>query len=79
MVFGHEFLGIIINKVHKAHKVNKFHPAVHALHKQSATMITMLATPVLTHLQVSGHLQIVLCYTVNICDLTQDLWIMGRS
>ncbi|KAI6029961.1 hypothetical protein BKA83DRAFT_4489870 [Pisolithus microcarpus] len=50
-VFGHEFLGVIIDEAHKARKLNKFHQAVHALRKQSATMIAMSATPVLTHLQ----------------------------
>ncbi|KAI6041178.1 hypothetical protein EDC04DRAFT_2893393 [Pisolithus marmoratus] len=50
-VFGHEFLRLIIDEAHKARKFNKFHQAVHALCKQSATMIAMSATPVMTHLQ----------------------------
>ncbi|KAI6116603.1 P-loop containing nucleoside triphosphate hydrolase protein [Pisolithus croceorrhizus] len=50
-VFGHEFLGLIIDEAHKARKFNKFHQAVHALRKQSAMMIAMSATPVMTHLQ----------------------------
>ncbi|KAI6011505.1 hypothetical protein EDC04DRAFT_2609856 [Pisolithus marmoratus] len=50
-VFGHEFLRLIIDEAHKAHKFNKFHQAVHALCKQSATMIVMSVTPVMTHLQ----------------------------
>ncbi|KAI5984880.1 P-loop containing nucleoside triphosphate hydrolase protein [Pisolithus albus] len=52
-VFGQEFLGLIVNEAHKARKFNKFHQAVHALREQSATMIAMSATPVMTHLQSS--------------------------
>ncbi|KAI5982172.1 P-loop containing nucleoside triphosphate hydrolase protein [Pisolithus albus] len=50
-VFGQEFLGLIVDEAHKARKFNKFHQAVHALREQSATMIAMSATPVMTHLQ----------------------------
>ncbi|KAI6008989.1 P-loop containing nucleoside triphosphate hydrolase protein [Pisolithus microcarpus] len=50
-VFGHKFLGLIVDEAHKARKFNKFHQAVHALRKRSATMIAMSATPVMTHLQ----------------------------
>ncbi|KAI6138975.1 P-loop containing nucleoside triphosphate hydrolase protein [Pisolithus tinctorius] len=61
-VFGHEYLGLIIDEAHKARKFNKFHQAILGLHRQSAMIVAMSATPVMTQLQASP----------------QDLWIMGR-
>ncbi|KAI6154544.1 P-loop containing nucleoside triphosphate hydrolase protein [Pisolithus tinctorius] len=52
-VFGHEYLGLIIDEAHKARKFNKFHQAILGLHRQSAMIVAMSATPVMTQLQAN--------------------------
>lgn len=51
-VFGHKFAFFIMDEAHLARKFNKLHTAVCCLREQSASMIAMTATPVMTKLQV---------------------------
>jgi SNF2 family DNA or RNA helicase len=58
-VFGQKFAFFIMDEAHLARKFNKLHTAVCSLRVQSASMIAMTATPVMTKLQdlwIMGHL-----------------------
>lgn len=51
-IYGHEYLGVILNEAHSARKFNKIHTAFCALRKCSQSIVAMTATPVMTKFQV---------------------------
>lgn len=79
-LFGHKYASFVIDEAHAARKFNKLHTAACCLRGQSASMIAMTATPVMTKLQVRSILLFLLCIRAPTYCVTyiKDLWIMGH-
>ncbi|KAG9308261.1 hypothetical protein JVU11DRAFT_12148 [Chiua virens] len=57
-LYGSKYLALIVDEAHQARKFNKIHTAIYALRAESAAMVAMTATPVMTKLHdlwIMGH------------------------